>query len=723
MQMPPALTRDLILIGGGHAHALVLRGWGMKPLSGARVTVINPGATAPYTGMLPGYIAGHYDRAALDIDLVRLCRFAGARLIDQAVCGLDPAAKTVTLGDGRVLGYDVASLDVGITGQLPQIDGFAANGIPAKPLDGFARAWADLLRGAAPDTAVAVIGGGLAGCELALAMAHALQAKTGRANVTIIESAAQIGGLLGRSRRVMLRALARYGIRLEVSAQVRRVEPDFLTLADGQQIRADFCVGAAGAMAHPWLCNVPLKHTDGFVHVDQHLNAIGHDSLFAVGDCAHLCHAPRPKAGVFAVRAAPVLAHNLRAALSGTQPRPYRPQKNFLKLVSLGGRRALADRGGGLGLHGALWWRLKNHIDQRFMTRLQHLPTMPAPPPPRQIALGDDGAAPPLCGGCGAKLGAGVLERTLAALPPLGRPDIQSAPGDDAAILTIAGQRQVQSTDHLRGFWPDHALMARIAAVHALGDIWAMGAHPQAALASITIPQMSPALQARTMAEIMQAARQVLDPSNCEIIGGHSTMGAELSIGFAISGLCPQPPITHRGALPGDAIVLTRPIGSGTLLAGEMARLAEGQDILDMLAQMAAPQGQAAQVLAGAKAHAMTDVTGFGLAGHLLNLCRASDVAAQIWLDTLPLYPGAAALCQRGVRSSLYAANRDHAPVQGALGPTAPLLHDPQTAGGLLAAIAPDQLPGVLAALPGAVHIGRFTAGPPALSCTSRQAP
>ena len=134
------LTRDLVLIGGGHAHALVLRMWGMKPLAGVRLTVINPGPTAPYSGMLPGHIAGHYSREALDIDLVRLCRFAGARLIVGEAAHIDRKAKTVHVPGRPPIGYDVVSVDIGIHTQMPELEGFAAHGVPVKPLGGVRRA-------------------------------------------------------------------------------------------------------------------------------------------------------------------------------------------------------------------------------------------------------------------------------------------------------------------------------------------------------------------------------------------------------------------------------------------------------------------------------------------------------------------------------------------------------------------------------------------------------
>ena len=195
--------------------------------------------------------------------------------------------------------------------------------------------------------------------------------------------------------------------------------------------------------------------------------------------------------------------------------------------------------------------------------------------------------------------------------------------------------------------------------------------------------------------------------------------GAELTLGFTVTGLCEGPPITHAGAKAGDALILTRPIGSGTLLAAEMQMRADGRHIAALLARMAMPQGDAAQVLRDA--HAMTDVTGFGLAGHLLAICRASGLGAYVRLADIPVYDGAEDLAAAGIRSTAYAANSNAAPVTGASGARGALLHDPQTAGGLLAAVDPDQADSIVAALRALGHeaalIGSMTAEAPAIRC------
>ena len=716
-QLP--LTHDLVLIGGGHTHALVLRKWGMNPLAGVRLTVINPGPTAPYSGMLPGFVAGHYTRDELDIDLVKLCRFAGARLILGAAGGVDRAAKTVSVAGRPPIAFDVLSIDVGITSAMPALSGFADHGTPAKPLGPFASKW-EHYRSTAKTPKVAVIGGGVAGAELAMAMRHSLDAD---ATVHLIDRDDVLGDLGTTARAKMRAALDSNDVQVVEQADVARVDQMGVQLGDGRHITVGFVTGAAGAKPHDWQADIGITLHDGFITIGPTLQS-SDPAIFAVGDCAHMAANPRPKAGVFAVRQAPVLTHNLRAILSGGDLQSYTPQGDYLKLISLGKKSALAEKFG-TALLGSLLWQWKDRIDRKFMDQFVTLPQMKTPALPRDVALGvvDALGDRPMCGGCGAKVGRGALREVLADLPTPSRDDVQSITGDDAAILRTGGQTQIMTTDHLRSFTADHVTMTQIATVHALGDAWAMGAAPQAATATIILPRMSPELQRRTLAEIMQTAHSVMGDAGAAIVGGHSSLGDELTIGFTITGLCDAAPITIVGAKSGDVLILTKPIGSGVLMAAEMAGQARGADVVAALGLMATGQAKAAQILSDA--HAMTDVTGFGLAGHLSGMCEASGVDAIIDLNAVPLMQGALDLATSGMRSSLFKDNRSGAgPVFGAVGPKGDLLFDPQTAGGLLAAIDAGQAQDMLLALQAAGYpaaiIGKIQTGDGAITVQTK---
>ncbi|MBI1172939.1 selenide, water dikinase SelD [bacterium] len=726
------LVRDLVLIGGGHTHALILRMWAMKPLPGVRLTLINPDPVAPYTGMLPGLIAGHYRREEILIDLVRLARFAGARLILDRATGLDRAARQVLLAGRPPLPYDLASLDIGITSDLPELPGFAEHTHSAKPLGAYARAWEAFVARALPTPEVVIIGGGVGGVELAMASAHRLRQTGAAPGVTLIDRGPVLLPLLSaQSRAGLAAALQAQGVRVITSASPAQAEAGRVVLQGGRVLPADFTLTVAGSRPYPWLQDTGLVLHEGYVSVDAELRS-SDPLVFAAGDCAHLSHAPRPKAGVYAVRAAPVLLANLRASLTGQSLRPFHPQRDYLKLISLGTKSALADKWG-LRAGGPWLWRIKDRIDARFMAKFADYPAMPAPalPAPAVTGMAEAMGDKPLCGGCGAKVGTQGLSTMLASLPRPRRPEVLAGAGDDAAILRANGGVQVITTDHLRSFTCDPRLMARLTAIHALGDIWAMGARPQVALAQVILPRLSPDLQGRMLADVMGAAAEVFGAAGADVVGGHSSQGAELTIGFTVTGLA-ETPVTKGGAQPGDALILTKALGSGTILAAEMAMarppdLMLGEIVAACHARMQRPQAEASALLAPA-AHAMTDVTGFGLAGHLLEMMEASGTAARLWLDAVPLMPGAEALAALGEHSSLAPSNR--AALLGRIrgeslaSPRAALLVDPQTCGGLLASVPKARAEALLAGLHATgdldtALIGEVIAGPPVLHLTT----
>ncbi len=724
--MTPAYPqiRDLVLIGGGHAHALVLRMWGMDPLPGTRLTVINPDPVAPYTGMLPGLIAGHYRRDELMIDLVRLARFAGARVILDRATGIDREARLIHLAGRPPLPYDLAAIDVGITSDLPSLPGALEHAVAAKPLGRYAEAWQAFVAAPPAKPRVVILGAGLGGVELALASAHRLRGRD--AVVTLLDQAAEfLPALSGKARGVLQARLQAAGVVLRLGVRVVAIGRDSVRLEGGEEVASDFTLTATGARPHGWLAETGLRQEGGFLLTDTTLRT-SDPSIFASGDCAGIEGDPRPKAGVFAVRAAKVLHKNLRAALAGKPLQAFRPQSDYLKLISLGAQAAVAEKWG-LVAHGPRWWRLKDRIDRKFMAKFEDYPAMAARAVPAAATAGlaEHLAGRPLCGGCGAKLGPGVLSQALGAVPAPVRAEVLSGPGDDAAVLAAGAGVQVLTTDHLRAFCHDPRLMARLTAIHALGDVWAMGAAPQVALAQVTLPALGPKLQARMLAEVMEEAASVFRAAGADVVGGHSTEGAELTVGFTVTGLADRP-IGKGGAQVGDALVLTKPLGSGTILAAEMALsrvsgLLLGEVWAACIAQMSVAQGSASAILAPV-ARAMTDVTGFGLAGHLLEMLEASGVAARLRLADVPVIPGAVELAAAGVGSSLQPANlaavswRMDAPQDGRVA----LLTDPQTCGGLLASVPADQAAALVARLREAGHqaavIGEIVAGEPRLT-------
>ena len=715
--------RELVLVGGGHAHIQVLRKWAMAPLAGVRLTVVLDRAEAVYSGMVPGYVAGDYAAAECEIDVIPLARRAGARVMLEAASEIDAAARRIVFAERPALAYDVASLDVGSGVRGLELPGVAEHALATRPIRDFVdRLDAALARASAhahgevSTLRLVVVGGGAAGVELALCVEARLRARGTRAELTLATDVAEILPGAWRSLRAhALSELSARGVGVRTGARVLRVLEGAIELDGGAPLACDLAIWASGAAPVALIAKSALPKDDaGFVRVRETLQVEGYDTLFAAGDCASLAGAPwLPKAGVYAVRQGPALAENVRSALSGGGPlRRYRPQRDFLTLLNLGERRALGAKWG-LAAKGRLAFRLKDEIDRRFVRRFQVLgedgaPSTAFPPLPEDAAM--------RCGGCAAKVSPRALADALAALPAAA-PDPRVVLGldarDDAAALrSPRGDVWIASADGFRAFSDDAWLVGRVAAVNALSDIYAKGGVARHALCWVTAVEDDEAALQGALAGV----RAALDPLGVSLVGGHSMLGSELTIGLAVLGdLAPgDAPLTKAALAPGDVLVLTKPLGTGVVLAADMRALARGAWVRAAHAAMLRANDRAGAV-ARRFARAATDVSGFGLAGHLGEMLVASGLAAELDARALPALPGARALLARGVRSTAAPPNAEAAPpFTGGDALAHALACDPQTSGGLLFAVAPDDAPAALAALHegGDVHaaaIGRVT--------------
>ncbi len=336
----------LVLLGGGHAHAAALR-----ELRGADVTLVTPFPHQTYSGMLPGFVAGHYRLDEIRIDLAALAARAGAKLVLGSVAALDAARRLVQLEDGTTLEYDRASLNLG---SIPaqEVPGSAEHALAAKPFETFMERWLE-----AKDRVktVAVVGAGAAGVELAMAVAHRTSAR-----VTLYSDRPMFRPAVARR---IARALRRNGVELRAGTVVSAVEAGPVVVAAGTRESTDLVIWTAGAAPLPLLRESGLASDErGFVLVDDKLRSVSHPEVFAAGDCATLRDAPHPKSGVYAVRHAEVLAHNLR----GGELRRYVPQRQALALISCGARTAIVDWGG-WSAQGAWAWRWKDRLDRRWV--------------------------------------------------------------------------------------------------------------------------------------------------------------------------------------------------------------------------------------------------------------------------------------------------------------------------------------------------------------------
>jgi selenide,water dikinase len=699
---PSALSsKHIVLLGIGHTNAHLVRMWRMHALPGARLTCVSNYSTVTYSGMLPGVLAGQYPRSRMEIDLVRLCASVGARLIIGQVHGLDRDNRRLLIHDRPSIPFDVLSIGVGsVTSRnRERIDSTA---LSIKPMQTFLDRIDERLSALAPTAAfrplrIAIVGAGAGGVEIAFCLPARVRSVVGgqAPEIALISAHNDVPhGARANTQRLVRRELHRRRISLKLNHRVVSVSEGQLFFDDGRSAEADLVIWATGAEAAPWLTTLGLETDDrGFILTRSTLQSVSDDAVFAVGDCGTIDGESLPKAGVYAVRQGPVLWRNVQRLLAGRPLIRYQPQRGFLKLLNTGDRHAIAEYKG-RAFYGRWCWWLKNRIDGRFMDMYQAY----EPPMMRDAPMNDvPDASDPRCAGCGCKVGSSILSQALQRLQIPAHPDVLLGldQPDDAAVLRSGdGATVTASVDFFTAPLDDPYLVGRIAALNSASDLFAMGAKPSAALSLATLPIGPPSQQEELLFQLLSGSLREFQAMGATIVGGHTTEGRQVSIGFSLLALGgTEPPRVKSALQPGDVLILTKPLGTGVLLVALMRAQCPAAAYESMLESMLLSNEAAARIADEFELKAVTDVTGFGLAGHLLEMLRASRVAAELTLEALPLLPGAEAFLTLGWQSTLAPANRtseQDMQVDDALRQAGryAALFDPQTNGGLLLGVA-----------------------------------
>ncbi|QNJ01899.1 selenide, water dikinase SelD [Synechococcus sp. PROS-U-1] len=643
---------QLLLAGGGHSHALLLKHWAMRPQQRPQlsITLVNRTSTSLYSGMVPGLIAGLYQRDELAIDLRQLCDRAGVAFVEAEITGLNLQQNCLRLQQRPALHFDLLSLDVGAVSRPSAI------GIPIKPLEA-SLAFLQSEGGTDPRP-LRVVGAGAAGLEVALALRRRWPQRE-----------LQLQQRRGQLDQAIQQVLKR--------ARIALIDDD--THHSGPSL---LCTGSQGPA---WLATAGLPlDPDGRILTDACLRVEGHRSLFASGDCAVISTAPRAASGVWAVRAGRPLAANLEAACKGQPLRPWRPQRQALQLIGTYQNSAWARWGAWQLGPSPLLWRLKRRIDRSFMDGFQQPSSM------RE-------AASMACRGCAAKLPAQPLVAALERVGLGGQPEDAARLPDHPELL--------QSVDGFPALVSDPWLNGRLTALHACSDLWACGAKVSSAMATITLPMVPTDEQQELLVQSLAGIRSVLDEQGAQLIGGHTmesrsatpmpaSLGVQITL--TVNGSSTSPWM-KSGLRPGDALLISRPLGTGVLFAGAMTGATSARDLDTALQGMACSQHTLLQQVEPVRegVHACTDITGFGLLGHLGEMLESEPgLAIQLDGPAIPAYPGVFDLFDRGVSSTLSPSNRAawrwlDGPVQLNQPPSASLLEllvDPQTCGPLLLA-------------------------------------
>ena len=368
--------KHLVLLGAGHAHVHVLQGLAKNRPENLRITVIAPYPRQLYSGMVPGFVAGHYTLDQCVIPLAGLLARCEAHYVEDSAVAIDVNANTVTLASGNVVAWDWLSLNTGPVMDRDAIEsampGARENALFVRPIETFGALWPRLAALAqSRPIELAVIGAGAAGLELAMAAAYALRGAgyPAGSHVTLVTGGPPpASGYSSALQRRVLLALQRQHVTVVGEACVGMVAGELL-LENGARLACDAPVLAVGAQSPRWLAGSGLALDEaGFVAVNNHLQSTSHAQVFAVGDVASRVDVTHPRSGVYAVRAGPPLLANLKHAVLGEPLSAYQPPARTLNLIACGERYAIAAWGS-LHVEGHWVWRLKDRIDRGFVAR------------------------------------------------------------------------------------------------------------------------------------------------------------------------------------------------------------------------------------------------------------------------------------------------------------------------------------------------------------------
>ena len=710
------MDSNLVLAGGGHAHILLLKRWAMNPHLRPKglITLVSNNSYTFYSGMLPGYFAGIYDQDEITIDLHRLAALAKVSLIIGKVTGIDAEKKIIYLDKRDAISYKILSLNIG--GKTNDNESSMENMVTIRPLEGAIVAVNKYDSIKNSNGQIEIYGSGLSAIELALSLRN----RWPRHSIILSVFFNKIHGSFKKTlakNNVLLRNLQK--------------ADDIYTPKDADRQKSKLILFCTGTRGPNLLANSGLPVDNyGRVHTDETLQVIGQTKIFAVGDCAVIESKPRPPSGVWAVKAAIPLARNLEAACLDKKLRKWRPQAISLQLVGGFVKRNAPTAWALWGPYvlgpNPLFWHLKKYIDRKFIGDIQKLGLMP---------LGEESestkATTMLCRGCAAKLPAAPLE---SALKKAGFQSLSNEPEDATPLPEtndLSGNDVLQSVDGFPALISDTWLNGRLTALHACSDLWASGAKVRSAQAVVTVPLTSSFLQEELLKQTLAGIRSVLDPQDAELIGGHTLESRTppinpLSLGMQVVLTVQGSPTRRhwrkRGIKPGDQLLLSRYLGTGVLFAASMTGETFSKDLDFAIAQMSKSQHLLVEELQEldksypGQLHAATDITGFGLLGHLGEMLGSSNneippVLVTLKASSIPALPGALKLLKAGYASSLAPANRRgwvllDPPCQGRPAAVSiqldnieagskehqallELLIDPQTCGPLLISVAP----------------------------------
>jgi len=687
------ITNDLVLIGGGHSHLSVLMKLSKRPINGNRITLITNEIDTPYSGMIPGYIEGIYSWRDSHIDLYRLCLKLNVRFIHAEVERVSAHEKEIYFKDRPKIKFDVLSINTGIQSNNREIKGAAKYCLPVKPISKLAN---NFLNKITNFKSIAFIGGGAGSVELALAIKKRFLNINQDIKITIITGKR---GLLStfpqKTKLTSLKTLEKFKIDIIEYKRVLEVKPKQIILSDKSMLKIDKAILSTNSMTPKWLAKSDILLTkDNYILVNKSFQT-NYKYVFASGDVIDFNNQNLKKAGVFAVRSGKPLAINIKQFILGKKLVEYKFNKNYLALIGTSKRSAIATKYN-LTFNSRFFFYLKKYIDQNFIKKfsdfkirkkftLEALKTDVLNIFVKHKEKITDENDIMQCKGCAAKVPLNALKQ---ALPK----DIVSTSED---AVSVPGHPELyQTVDMISSIITDPFLLGKIAANHSISDMVSVNSKITSAMMILQLPLSKTEINSRDLEQVLLGANEIFKTIDCPLIGGHTMIGKDKDpiIGFSILGQ-KQKKIkimkNRRKIKTKDLLILTEKIGSGLIFAGINNYLIDSHFQTDVIKQMIKGNLNFGKISNHLNILSMTDITGFGLANHLLNLIKRdnSKTGLTIYPNKIPLFQGVNECLNKDIKSSLFKSNYDIAQkdiiYKRDKSKLDNILYDPQTVGGI----------------------------------------
>ncbi len=684
------INNDLVLIGGGHSHIMLMMELSKNPIEGNRITLISNEIDTPYSGMIPGFIEGIYTWRETHIDLYKLCFKLNIRFIHSEVTEISAINKEIVLKNRPKIKFDVLSINTGIQSSNKTIKGALKYCVPVKPISKLSNNFLTEIKN---NNNIAFIGGGPASVELALGLQKRLKNSKSNLKISIITGK---NGLLSsfpnKTRKVAKETLQNSQINVIEKEEVIEVQKDTLILSNKTKLKIDKSILSTNAMAPVWIKKSDIiLNPDNFIIVNDKFQT-NYNYVFAAGDIVDFNNQNLSKSGVYAVKSGKPLAKSIRRFIQKKIPIPYKFNKNYLSIIGLSNGLAIATKYN-FTFTSRFSFLLKKLIDQKFVKKFNNLNqdnyyTFRSLYKVFDVMIQKNNKNIPSyqmqCRGCAAKVDFNALKATL--------PKEIIITSEDAININNY-PKLYQSVDMISSIVSDPYLLGKIAANHAISDIIAVNSKLISALMILQLPFSNSEINSRDLEQVTSGAREVFKSANCSISGGHTMIGKDKDpvIGFSVIGekKSVNNNQTRSKLKINDILILTEKIGSGIIFAGINNDIIDSFYQIEVLDQMSQGNINFSKISDKLKILSMTDITGFGLANHLLNLVKrdVGKTGLTIFPDKIPIFKGVTKALSKNVRSSLYDKNFNTAQKELVYDRETKLideiLFDPQTVGGI----------------------------------------